>query len=486
MAKQKKPIVDDIEKLRRILDNPSDPNATKMLTTYDTSLDSVRRRLTQKTPVFRSMPSITPSRVSSSLQPTVMIRPRVKPTISISPPVSKSPISLPEFEPVASQQSPASTTEPLPEFTPVSSPETIEMPPLPEELSFDDEDLIEIEKVDITYPEFSVAHATEEPGMRESITTPETLKDQDLPLWKPVTETSVHDFTITEKPPSTEEIPEFTPSESEPTHERISEAPSTWAPPIASEVLPQTRSQKKAERLRQKEEKRQRKLEQKVARKEVKQREKEAKRQKKLEAEQTQRVTPEESEEPQVAPMETPPTPEEPMEEPVDQPVIKPDISAFKEIESIDDHVGELLYRNGYFSLEDLRKATVDDLVHIRGIKRKLAKKIKKEVEQKAVTTPDEEFVSFSKKPKSKKPKGQPKDVTEWESFSVNNHEDTRPATYGRYTLYERERGRGSHKTTVHFFSKEKSVDGTPIPLPSGYEIAVRKNTKVPYLKKKK
>lgn len=370
------------------------------------------------------------------------------------------------------------------------------MPPVPEESSFDDEDLIEIEKVDMTYPEFSAAETAEETGTQESVMTSETPTDQDLPLWKPVTETTTKDFTFTEKTPTAEEIPEFTPSKPQPLREETPEKPAAWTPAAEGEEPQgppqQTREQKKAERQRQKEEKRQRKLEQKKERKEGKQREKEAKRRRELEE---QKALMQAKEEPEASPFtpaleETPPAPEEPSEEPVEQPpAIKVDISAFKGIESIDDHTGELLYRNGYFSLDDVRKATVDDLVQIRGIKRKLAKTIKKEVEQKTTPKTDEEFVSISKKPSAKKPKKQPEDVTEWETFSVNNHEDVfqpRGATYKEYTLYKKARGKGAEKTTVHFFSKEKPTSGTPVPLPIGYEIAVNKRTKIPYLKKKK
>jgi hypothetical protein len=479
MAKEKKPNVNDIEKLRKILDNPYDPNAAKLLSPNDTSIDSVRKRLTQKAPVSRATSSITPSRVSSSLQPTVTVRPRVKP-------VSNAPVSV------------STPAAPLPEFEPVPLTQDAETPTAPEEPLFDDEDLLEIEKVDTTYPEFSAVGTTEETGTQESITTPsETLADEDHHRWKPVTETTARDSMFADEAPTTEEIPEFTPSGSQPLREETPEKPVAWTPAAESETLQgsqqQDRAQKKAEQQRQKEAKRQRKIEQKKERREAKQREKEAKRQRKMEEQKPGMEThQEEPDAPLFTPVqaEIPPAPVEPSEEPGEQPQpIKVDISAFKDIESIDDHIGELLFRNGYFSPDDLRKATIDDLVHIRGMKRKLAKKIKKEVEQKTPSKPDEEFVILKKKQSTKKPRGKPEDVTEWESFSVNNHEDefTTPATtYKEYTLYKKERGRGADKTTVHFFSKEKPATGTPALLPLGYQIAVNKKTKVPYLKKKK
>jgi hypothetical protein len=499
MAKEKKHNVDDIEKLRKILDNPSDPNAAKLLSPNDTSIDSVRRRLTQKPPVSRKIQSVAPSRASSSLQPKVTVRPRAKPVSNAPVSVSTPAAPLPEFEPIPPSQGQASTTTgPLPEFKPVSSQEGTETPTLPEEPSFDDEDLLEIEKVETTYPEFSAVGTTEETGTQESITTPsETLADEDHHRWKPVTETTARDSTFTDEATAMEEIPEFTPSGSQPLREETPEKPVAWTPAAESEAPQgppqQGRAQKKAEQQRQKEAKRQRKIEQKKERREAKQREKEAKRQRKME-EQKPRMEAhqEEPDAPLFTPAqaEIPPASVEPSEEPVEQPQpIKVDISAFKDIESIDDHIGELLFRNGYFSPDDLRKATIDDLVHIRGMKRKLAKKIKKEVELKTPSKPDDEFVILHKKQSTKKPRGKPEDVTEWESFPVNNHEDefTPPAaTYGEYTLYKKERGRGADKTTIHFFSKEKPATGTPALLPLGYQIAVNKKTKAPYLKKKK
>jgi hypothetical protein len=260
--------------------------------------------------------------------------------------------------------------------------------------------------------------------------------------------------------------------------EEVTESPPPQEPMAKSEgqqlSKQQIRAQKKLEKQKEKEEKRLKKIEQKKLRMEAREKEKETTRYIQEQAE----VGP-----PHEAPSEEPvPVVEQP-------PKIKVDVSAFKDIESIDEHIGELLYRNGYFSLDDLRKATIDDLVHIRGIKRKLAKKIKKEVDQKIPLKPAEEFTPIKQKVRSKKLKEEHEDATEWQSFSVNNSEDvftTTPATYGKYTLYKKERGKGEKKTTIHFFSKEKPATGTPAPLPEGCQIGVHKKTKVPYLKKKK
>ncbi len=464
MPKEKKPSVGDIEKLRKVLDNPANPNVTHILSKNDAAIDSVRRRLTHRQPVYRTLPVQAPSRISLSLQPTVTIRTRLKQATMSPPSVTVAP--LPEFEPVSvASTAPA---EEIPVFTPVTEAEPL----------FDDVDLIEIEKVDTTVPEFTTVTT---PG-------PPTIAETELPHWQPVTEAPTFEPAIPEEP--AEEVPEFTQLTPEPPEE-IHEESTAWKP-VETETPPLTRQQQRAQ---QKEEKRKEKLERKQARVEARRKKQEAKQQQRLEREQEQRDAEQKKQEvlgTASEPIAEPQPPEEPSLEPtpsVEQPPeVKVDLSVFKGIPSIDERVGDLLYRNGYFSLDDLHKATVDDLTHIRGIKRKLAKKIKKEVEQQPVSKPDEEFIIYNKRTRPKKGRVPHEDATEWETFSVNNEEtaSSTPATYRKYTLYKRERRKGGKKTTVHFFSKEKPAVGTPVPMPKGYEIAVHKKTKVPYLKKKK
>jgi len=175
----------------------------------------------------------------------------------------------------------------------------------------------------------------------------------------------------------------------------------------------------------------------------------------------------------------------------VESPQIKVDFITFNGIESIDEKTAELLYKNGYFSIENIKDATVDDLVQIRGIKRKLAKQIKKEIEQKTTIPEELEFVHVKHKKGKKKPKEEPEDSAEWESYSavkISKKPSLRSAyTYKEYTLYKRETGtHNGNKTTIHFFSKEKPDHGHPAQLPDGYQIAVNTKTGIPYLKKKK
>jgi ERCC4-type nuclease len=59
-------------------------------------------------------------------------------------------------------------------------------------------------------------------------------------------------------------------------------------------------------------------------------------------------------------------------------------INFFKNIESIDNKTAILLYNNGFLSIEDLKNATLKELIKIKGIKRKIAKKIIKELKDNA------------------------------------------------------------------------------------------------------
>jgi hypothetical protein len=493
MPREKKSKVDEIETLRKILDNPWNSNNSKMLSSDDKNLDSVRKRLNYESVISSKKYFAAADKPSFSLEPTVTIHPRER-TVLLPQPAA-----------------------PLPEFEPVPSPAVVEQPIVPEEPLFVMEDLIEIEKVDAIYPEFVEVLPNEVSTTHEEIPRQpeETLSlkeptgiDQNLPEWQPVDETQPNEPVVHHEEPAvqqeeqpTEEIPEFErlstkmiPSETdeklkawEPEPEsELKDAPpheppefQPWEPQKQPQNLTrqQARAQKKLEKQKEKEAKREKKIEIKKLKMEVRQKEKEAR--------QLFR------EQPKVElPVETPSIAPEPVPV-IEQPTpVQIDLTAFKGIDSIDERTGELLYKNGYFSLENLREATIDELVQIKGIKRKLAKTIKKEIEEKTAKKPEEEFTPIKKRVSSKKPKKEPGDVTEWESFSVEDSDEgfstTAAATHGKYTLYKRKIGKGKNKTTIHFFSKEKPAVGTPAKVPKGYQIAVNKKTKIPYLKKKK
>lgn len=176
----------------------------------------------------------------------------------------------------------------------------------------------------------------------------------------------------------------------------------------------------------------------------------------------------------------------------------KLDENQFESIKSIDGKIAKLLQENGINSIEMLRETTIKQLTKIKGIKRKVAKKIKKEVDALSIheeTTDDDwkivdmsegkadEFEEFDEAPtKQKMDIISEEDEDDWGTFK-----EEQGYKYSDYTLYEKEiEGKTGKKRTVRFFSKEKPDEGEPIDLPKGYEVKENKKTGVPYLKKKR
>jgi len=484
MSREKKSKVDDLVKLRKILDNSSDPNIKTMISADEKALDSVRRRLAGDT--LKTKPqSDSFFRTFDSLEPKVSVHAKIA--------VSPRPITtLPTFEP----------SRTIPEFELVSSSTPARSIPS-QEFLFTAEELYEVEKVDVILPEF--LEVTPKEVLQKSLET-EMITEHDetpahgsnLPEWQPVEETQPAEPPMSHAKSAVDHIPEFERVDIPVTPEKVEEAVE-WEPlpakeePIEAPVeftavespepqlqklsKKQEREAKKTQKKKEKEAKRLKKLELKKLKREKRDKEREAKRI--VKEQQKVQQTPEEK-----------PSNSEPIIK-VESPQIKVDLIAFKGIESIDDNIAELLYTNGYFSIENLKDATVDDLVQIRGIKRKLAKQIKKEIEQKTTIPKELEFIPIKQKRGAKKPKEEPEDTAEWESYpaeEISKKPSLRPVcTYQEYTLYKRETGKHSgKKTTIHFFSREKPDLGHPAQLPDGYQIAVNKKTGIPYLKKKK
>ncbi len=144
--------------------------------------------------------------------------------------------------------------------------------------------------------------------------------------------------------------------------------------------------------------------------------------------------------------------------------------NVFEEIDSIDEKIEKLLLKNGIDSIDKLKNMTIKDFTSISGIRRKIAKKIRKEIEE-IPETEDEETVE------------------EWESFEKETEEKPEKSgyTYKGYNLFEREiTTKNGTKRRIKFFSKKKPENAKPINLPKGYIVKENKKTKVPYLKKKK
>ena len=206
MSQDKKSKKDNIEKLREILDKPYDPKIKKSISKDDKHLDSIRRRLLGESP--RTEAPYTPSDFSfkgtSSLEPRVTIHKK------------EEEITRPLME----QLEPAEQKEEIKEdFT------------LPEEKTeedlFDDVDLYEIEKVEVSETEFLEVKPKEIPKKREEIlketeeilpipkheekeTTKETKEiDENLPEWEPVEETKPEETEDKKEGKTAEELHEF-------------------------------------------------------------------------------------------------------------------------------------------------------------------------------------------------------------------------------------------------------------------------------------
>jgi len=536
MSRDKKSKVDDITKLRKILDNPSDPEAKKMISEDEKALSSVQKRLAGETTKTPKKPESFP-RKYDTLKPKITIRTKTPPLplptkplptfqpVPDQPTKAQPSTTLPTFQPVLVQSAKVQPITPLPEFQLISVPAPTKPAPSTE-LLFANEALYEVEKIEKSIPEFyevTPSGTPEKPSEIKTTMNPDSppILEQNLPEWQPLEEPQPKEPEKTTDSKTTVEfqqvdplvdstsndtktsdaVPEFEPIDAPspkitekqddwtilPSKEQPTETPlevqftATSEPPFQTLTKKQERDAKKTQKRKEKEAKKQKKLELRKLKKETKEKEREAKR---LAKEQHSIES----------------TPEKPADQKAEKPVLVPeekplkmniDTTAFKGIESIDEKTAELLYKNGYFSIDNLKDATVDNLVQIQGIKRKLAKQIIKEVQEKTITPPETEFVPIKGKAHKTPLKEASDDITEWESYHVDDSsEPSAPVdacSYNGYTLYKQitSKNKGK-KPPIHFFSKEKQIDSVPAQLPNGYQIAVNKKTGVPYLKKKK
>ncbi len=479
MSREKKSKVGDITKLRRILDNSSDPALDSLLAKDENALESIRRRLRGISSTDR-LSSHSLHLGFTSMEPRVIIHEKIP-----SPP----PRSIPLRPTIESSMS-------LPEFALVSLSSSSTQTP-PPAIPFDTEDLFEIEKVEQSVPEFievtpkqSKQFLNDRQIMTQNDTPP--TQESSLPEWQSVTDEQ--DVTIQEsyEQQKTNSTPEFeqvtiiqTPDsqqeESILKKEEPSEISVDFLPVEPSEssyqmlTKQQIRGLKRTQRKKEKEAKKLQRIEQKRLKKEKRQKEKEEKQTKK------QQLPPLQGAEERQGNLET--------FEPIDTLQQKNYRDSFKGVECIDEKTAELLYKNGYFSIENLKDTTIDDLIQIRGIKRKLAKQIKKEIGQKIVPFDTDEFVPMKQTTTKKKSAKKLNDTVEWESYPAEKKKTKQVSppicTYKKFTLYKRVSSSNNRKkTTIHFFSKEKPQNGQPTQLPEGYHIAVNKKTNVPYLKK--
>jgi len=544
----------DIDKLRKILDDPRDPNTRKIISSDEEHLQSLQKRLTRdmRRPIV-SPPSVRSTKKPAPCAPTVVVYKReVKQPLEIKRTV---PEALPEFT--------SAEEEKLPVFIEVpplkDTNNSLEQPPLATEELYESKDLFEVEKTDAVAPEFlevrpqvRITPARKDlqefqevsPRQEYPITKPQQKINDALPEWEPVVEEGKPGKpeeplqSFTEVPRSDEppiwapiqeekiplEEPEQTPLEKQKRKQeeklikkqrreqkRDEKKARKLAAQQAKEALRKQKLEIKKQRLEEEQKMRQEaslvpepetpedyndddlseeqleqtafeKQKEKEARQQAKKIELERKRREKEEKKRTKQQALLESKKQKEAKLKTsaPPSPEPTL--------LKSAVEAFKGMESIDEKTALLLYNHGYFSVDDLKKTTINDLTAIRGIKRKHAKQIKKELDKKEALKSENQPPSKSKK-KAKKPIAD--EETEWTAYHVDEIQfvDSIPeyCTHGAFTLYKREIVRvGGKKTTIHFFSKEKPAFGETASLPEGYRIAINRKTGSAYLKKKR
>jgi hypothetical protein len=173
----------------------------------------------------------------------------------------------------------------------------------------------------------------------------------------------------------------------------------------------------------------------------------------------------------------------------IEEEVKKSENDDLSKIHSIDGKNSKLLNENNIKNIQDLENTTIKELIKIKGIKRRLAKQIKKEVrEHLDKKQKEEEIKNMDKNPFIDEEEFE---EDEWTLFDEASEEDKKSSKkefmYGEYTLYGKEiTNKNGKKRTVRFFSKGEPVDAEPITLPKGYEVKENKKTGVPYLRKKK
>ncbi len=165
------------------------------------------------------------------------------------------------------------------------------------------------------------------------------------------------------------------------------------------------------------------------------------------------------------------------------------DNDELNKIASIDKKINKLLKENNIETIEELDNATIKDLTKIRGIRKKVAKQIKKELKGYLRFKETEEIKNLEENPYINEDGFSEED--EWESFEETGKKGKKSSKKGfmhsEYTLYEKEiTTKNDKKRKVRFFSKGKPDDADPIKLPKGYEVKQNKKTGVPYLRKKK
>ncbi len=470
MPQEKKSKKTELEKLHMILDNPSDPQLSQLCPHDDPLLESIRQRLLGKTIVPH--PRATKTIVTSHLQPHAFIRPLHQPLHQPQP--SSFPI-----------QRPPSDEPSYPVYQHIVQPQ----------------DLYEIEKVDRISEDFAEVIPKEktkkiekpypssyqpDDASRQKVGSRE--QEKVLPEWEPVQTIQSVTTTPVQEPTLDTHESKLIDEQSE-----LSRGTQKVELEFAQVMQPEPEITQQAAYLQEKEQRRKQKSKEKEEKKLAKQQEKLAKKQEKQKRKEQKKREKEQQEKEQQKRKELPET-QLTLEQ--TSSVKKFTQELFKDITCIDEKTAELLYRHGFFSVENLRDAEIQDLLNIPGIDKKTAQAIKDEIDMHTSSGRDTHASAPSEKSSRKsKMKSASTEFTEWESYAPapdTQEQDIEKSDeaiyrYNDYTLYKKELATtDGKKTTIHFFSKEKPDDGIPTDLPEGYIVDINKKTGLPYLKKQK
>ncbi|MEM4257966.1 MAG: helix-hairpin-helix domain-containing protein [Candidatus Thermoplasmatota archaeon] len=469
MPQEKKSRQTELDKLHMILDNPRNPQLEDIGQHLDPTLESIRQRLIGKTYSGQARTQHVKTRGSSYLQPRAVIR-------SLQQPDQYDTTSASSLVSQVSQESPRASQSFI------------------HQLIIQPQDLYEVEKVDVVTDEFVEVKPKGKPEKKDtapvsSLNVGDALQrdvvdERIRPIlqWEPVQTLPAQQ----EKPlPEKSDVIDFElVQETAASLNQDGEVSSPEVQPSKSDIE-QSDHQRKNRK-----ERRRLKREEKEARKRAKQQEKLVRKQEKQQALERKKHTKEQQALQQQKLKELPET-QLTLEQ---TPSVKNFVQdIFKEISCIDEHTAELLYRHGFFSIDNIKDASIQDLVAIPGIDKKTAKTIKDEVDMLTSGKKEPDLQQPNKKTVQKINVKKPfaDEFTEWESHEIPTSKTIEtaeePYVYDQYTLYKKEiEAADGKKTTIHFFSKDQPDQGIPTSLPKGYSVELNKKTGLPYLKKQK
>jgi hypothetical protein len=540
MPKDKKSKIDDINKLRQILDAPYD---FKSSSSEDSeSLGSIRKRLTGEASKTEDKQSKTTplSSTYAGMEPRVTVYPKKEERVQ----------SVPEKVEIK------------------KTPEDIQKKADEEDI-FSDEDLYEIEKVTISEPEFLEVKSEEiseqdidaeegnktlpewesvdEPTQKENLEhqkedskehLPEfekieeatdvqpsiVEKEDEIPTWEPVVEEGTKEKSQIQPDTSSDEKTIGDGTEQSPKEKKdASEAPTIEKDVVKERILSTLPEHKPKKRIKE-DKKRIKESKESILKKIISKKSKESTLEpsmatQNLEIEEQQPSTDKVDKKPEEILQLQQPSAEDDTDIPTWEPIsdervgeggIEPEIIK-DETRDVDETEIKISEREK----ETKTKKKQKEEKRLKKIKEKEAKITKKEKKAESkrkkkaqkIQKKEEQRLKRQKAKQQLKEKQEPlqqitsqpettpetEELSEWESYDVDeeasqkDHHADVPYKYGEFTLYKKEITTSTGKIrNIHFFSKKKPDKGEAVVFPEGYEVKINKVTKLPYLRRKK